>query len=65
MGGSGTIPGVLLGALLLGIIVNALTITGISPFWRLTVQGLAILLAVVIDALVTRRLQAARVRRAA
>jgi rhamnose transport system permease protein len=56
-GGSGTVPGVLLGALLLGIIVNALTITGISPFWRLTVQGLVILLAVVVDAAISRTLR--------
>jgi rhamnose transport system permease protein len=66
LGGSGTVPGVLLGSLLLGIIVNALTITGISPFWRLTVQGFIILFAVVVDALIVRRLQVAtRVRRAA
>ena len=65
-GGSGTIPGVLLGSLLLGIIVNALTITGISPFWRLTVQGLLIILAVVADALIVRRLQeVTRTRRTA
>jgi rhamnose transport system permease protein len=63
-GGSGTVPGVLLGSLLLGIIVNALTITGISPFWRLTVQGLLILLAVVADALIARRLQEAQAGRA-
>jgi ribose/xylose/arabinose/galactoside ABC-type transport system permease subunit len=49
---------------LLGIIVNALTITGISPFWRLTVQGLLILLAVVADALIARRLQEVQARRA-
>ncbi len=62
-GGSGTVPGVLLGSLLLGIIVNALTITGISPFWRLTVQGLIIILAVVADALIARRLQEVQARR--
>lgn len=55
-GGSGSVLGVILGSLLLGIIVNALTITGISPFWRLTVQGLVILLAVVVDAAIHRRL---------
>jgi len=56
-GGSGSIPGVVLGALLLGIITNALTITGISPFWRLTIQGFIILLAVVVDAEINRRLK--------
>lgn len=61
-GGSGSVPGVLLGSLLLGIIVNALTLTGISPFWRLTVQGLIILVAVVADALIARRLQEVQAR---
>jgi rhamnose transport system permease protein len=48
-GGVGTVPGVLLGALLLGIIQNALTIVRISPFWQLAVQGLLILIAVITD----------------
>lgn len=56
-GGSGTVPGVLLGALLLGIIENALTLVRISPFWQLAAQGLLILLAVIADALILRRLQ--------
>ncbi len=55
-GGSGTVPGVLLGSLLLGIIINALNLVRISPFWKLAVQGLVILLAVVADALISRRL---------
>jgi len=59
-GGSGTILGVLLGSLLLGIIVNALNLVRISPFWKLAVQGLIILLAVVSDALMSRRLQRAQ-----
>lgn len=57
MGGSGTVPGVLLGALLLGIINNALTLIRISPFWQLAAQGLLILLAVVVDSAILRRLQ--------
>jgi rhamnose transport system permease protein len=65
-GGSGTVTGVLLGALLLGIINNALTLIRISPFWQLAAQGLLILLAVVVDAVVLRRLQRTlNVRRAA
>jgi rhamnose transport system permease protein len=56
-GGSGTVSGVLLGALLLGIINNALTLVRISPFWQLAAQGLLILAAVVVDALISRRLQ--------
>jgi rhamnose transport system permease protein len=56
-GGSGTVTGVLLGALLLGIINNALTLIRISPFWQLAAQGLLILLAVVVDSLILRRVQ--------
>jgi rhamnose transport system permease protein len=48
-GGIGTVPGVLLGALLLGMIQNALTIVHISPFWQLAAQGFLILFAVVTD----------------
>jgi len=57
LGGSGTVPGVLLGALLLGIIENSLTLVRISPFWQLAAQGLLILLAVVADSSIQRRLR--------
>jgi len=56
-GGAGTVPGVLLGALLLGIIQNALPLVHISPFWQLAVQGVLILVAVVTDNLIVRRAQ--------
>src|SRR6266511_2773901 len=56
-GGAGTVPGVLLGALLLGIIQNALPLVRISPFWQLAAQGLLILIAVVTDNLILRRSQ--------
>ncbi|MEW5959297.1 MAG: ABC transporter permease [Chloroflexota bacterium] len=56
-GGSGTVTGVVLGALLLGIINNALTLVRISPFWQLAAQGALILLAVVVDSVILRRLQ--------
>ena len=48
-GGVGTVPGVLLGALLLGVIQNSLTLIRISPFWQLAAQGLLILIAVLSD----------------
>jgi rhamnose transport system permease protein len=56
LGGSGTVLGVVLGAFLLGIINNALTLVQISPFWQLAAQGLLILLAVIADAAIVRRL---------
>lgn len=58
-GGSGTVIGVILGSFLLGTINNALTIVKISPFWQLAVQGLLILLAVMVDSAILRRLQTA------
>jgi rhamnose transport system permease protein len=56
-GGVGTIPGVLLGALLLGMINNSVTLVRISPFWEQAAQGLLILIAVVSDILIMRRVQ--------
>lgn len=57
LGGSGSVLGVVLGAFLLGIINNALTLIQISPFWQQAAQGLLILLAVIADAMIVRRLQ--------
>jgi rhamnose transport system permease protein len=57
LGGSGRVIGVVLGAFLLGIINNALTLIQISPFWQLAAQGLLILLAVIVDATISGRLQ--------
>jgi len=59
-GGVGTVPGVLLGALLLGIIQNALTLIRISPFWQLAVQGLLILIAVISDKWILSRFERTR-----
>jgi rhamnose transport system permease protein len=56
-GGVGTVPGVLLGALLLGIINNSVTLVRISPFWEQAAQGLLILMAVVSDILIMRGMQ--------
>ncbi len=56
-GGVGTVPGVLLGTLLLGLIENALPLVRISPFWQLAAQGLLILIAVVTDSLISRSMQ--------
>jgi rhamnose transport system permease protein len=56
-GGVGTVPGVLLGALLLGIIQNSLTLIRISPFWQLAAQGLLILIAVISDKWILNRVE--------
>jgi len=56
-GGVGTVPGVLLGALLLGTIQNSLTLIRISPFWQLAAQGLLILIAVISDKWILNRVE--------
>jgi len=56
-GGIGTVPGVLLGALLLGMIQNALTLIRISPFWQLAAQGFLILVAVISDKWILSRFE--------
>jgi rhamnose transport system permease protein len=53
-GGVGTVAGVIIGCLFLGIILNALPIIGISPFWQMGVGGLVIVTAVVLNAWRTR-----------
>jgi rhamnose transport system permease protein len=54
-GGVGTVLGVVLGALLLSIISIALAVINISPFWETAAQGFLILVAVVLDAVVSQR----------
>jgi rhamnose transport system permease protein len=56
-GGSGTILGAMLGAIVLGTLVNALNILNISQFWLQALYGAAIIGAVVLDAFITRWLQ--------
>jgi rhamnose transport system permease protein len=62
-GGSGTVLGAVLGAILLGTIENSLTLLHLSQFWLQAVSGAAILAAVTADALITRRVQRILLRR--
>ncbi len=64
-GGVGTVLGVALGAVLVATIQDGFILLRISEFWRLFFNGFAIVVAVTIDALVTRRLQDALRRRRA
>ena len=48
-GGSGTIPGVMIGALLLGVINQGMSIYGLSDQWQYVVKGLVLLVAVIFD----------------
>jgi rhamnose transport system permease protein len=49
-GGVGTLAGVVLGCLFLGILKNALPLLGVSPFWQTAVSGLVITIAVILNA---------------
>ncbi len=53
-GGRGTLPGTLLGVVLLGAIGPALTFFGVSAYWERGIQGAIILIAVATDALPRR-----------
>ncbi len=49
-GGIGSVSGALLGALFLGVIVNALPVINVSPFWQMLISGIVILAAVIVNA---------------
>ncbi|MEI3609007.1 ABC transporter permease [Pseudogracilibacillus sp. SO10305] len=54
-GGIGKITGVILGAILLGILNNALPLIHVSPFWQMAIEGGIILFAVIFNVIVNRR----------
>jgi rhamnose transport system permease protein len=62
-GGSGTVLGVVLGAVLVATIQDGFTLLRLSEFWKIFFNGVAIVVAVALDALVTQRLQEALRRR--
>ncbi len=49
-GGIGSVAGTVLGALFLGVISNALPVINVSPFWQMAISGVAILLAIILNA---------------
>ncbi|NDL63253.1 ABC transporter permease [Acerihabitans arboris] len=55
MGGIGTVPGCLLGALFLGVINNALPVIGVSPFWQMAISGGVIVIAVIMNERANKR----------
>ncbi|MBR2764861.1 MAG: ABC transporter permease [Blautia sp.] len=48
-GGSGTIIGTIVGAFVIGVINDGMTMCGVSEFWQKVIRGMVIILAVVID----------------
>lgn len=47
MGGLGSVFGVLMGALFIGVVNNALPVIGVSPFWQMAISGAVIIIAVI------------------
>ena len=62
-GGSGSVIGAALGALLLSTILAALYVVGVSPFWTQAIEGMLILIAISIDRLISVRLTASLQKR--
>jgi rhamnose transport system permease protein len=58
-GGSGSVTGAALGALLLSTINSALYVLGISSFWDQAIAGFLLILAIAIDRVISLRLTAA------
>jgi len=54
-GGAGAIPGVIVGALFLGIINNALPVVNFSPFYQMLIQGVIVLSAMFINTMMDKR----------
>jgi rhamnose transport system permease protein len=49
-GGIGSVSGTVLGALFLGVVVNALPVINISPFWQTAISGAVIVIAIIVNA---------------
>ena len=62
-GGTGSVYGAAMGAIVLATINNGLVILGVQEFYRLLLQGAAIVAAVAVDAVVQKRVQSATKRR--
>ncbi|HEY8447647.1 MAG TPA: ABC transporter permease [Thermomicrobiales bacterium] len=54
-GGSGSVPGAVLGALIIAIIQNGLALLRVDPSWAVAVTGIVIIVAVTLDYVIKRR----------
>ena len=48
-GGSGTLGGTLIGALIIGVMNNGLNLMGVSSYWQDVAKGVIIILAIYMD----------------
>lgn len=63
VGGAGSVLGVVLGALLLGVVNTSLAVLGISAFWQQAIYGLIIIVALLIDKVVQDSLAKEAIKR--
>jgi rhamnose transport system permease protein len=62
-GGVGTTLGTVIGCLMLGVINNAISITGISGYWQEAIYGFIIILSVIADNYIKRGLGGSKILR--
>lgn len=62
-GGKGTVIGVILGTITLGILNNALPLINISPFWQDAIKGLVIIIAIIINTKTQRSIDKKNLKR--
>ena len=65
LGGQGTVIGMAVGALIVGVLNNGFNILGVQSFWQTVALGTVLVLAVGLDAVLRREDLAVRVRRRA
>jgi ribose/xylose/arabinose/galactoside ABC-type transport system permease subunit len=54
-GGAGTIPGTIIGIIIIGLIYNGMNLLGVSSYWQTIMKGLLIVAAVMLDMLLHRK----------
>ena len=54
-GGRGNLQGVILGTLLLSVLTSSFNVLGVSQFWKISIQGLLILIALAVDSFIAER----------
>ena len=48
-GGVGSVGGTIIGAFIIGVINDGMTMYGVSEFWQKIIKGIVVILAVIID----------------